>query len=300
MKFFTNEVKIALVAIIGIIVLFVGLQFLKGLSLFSSNNDYYVKFDDVSGLSASSPVYANGIKVGVVERIDYDYANPSNIVAVIGLDKKLSLPKGTQAEITSDLLGNVKLELKFGENMNDKLAAGDTIMGGMQQGLMSKAAEMVPQVQQMLPKLDSILVNVNTLLTDPALAGSLQNVEQLTAHLTTVSQNVQQLTASLNQRMPAMMDKADNTLQHVEGLTGQLSELDIAQTMERVNNILQNVQQLSETLNSSEGTVGLLMRDKELYNHLNATMRDLDALLIDFKEHPKRYINVSVFGKKSD
>ena len=298
MKFFTNEVKIALVAIIGIIVLFVGLQFLKGLSLFSSNNDYYVKFDDVSGLSASSPVYANGIKVGVVERIDYDYANPSNIVAVIGLDKKLSLPKGTQAEITSDLLGNVKLELKFGENMNDKLAAGDTIMGGMQQGLMSKAAEMVPQVQQMLPKLDSILVNVNTLLTDPALAGSLQNVEQLTAHLTTVSQNVQQLTASLNQRMPAMMDKADNTLQHVEGLTGQLSELDIAQTMERVNNILQNVQQLSETLNSSEGTVGLLMRDKELYNHLNATMRDLDALLIDFKEHPKRYINVSVFGKK--
>ena len=300
MKFFTNEVKIALVAIIGIIVLFVGLQFLKGLSLFSSNNDYYVKFDDVSGLSASSPVYANGIKVGVVERIDYDYANPSNIVAVIGLDKKLSLPKGTQAEITSDLLGNVKLELKFGENMNDKLAAGDTIMGGMQQGLMSKAAEMVPQVQQMLPKLDSILVNVNTLLTDPALAGSLQNVEQLTAHLTTVSQNVQQLTASLNQRMPAMMDKADNTLHHVEGLTGQLSELDIAQTMERVNNILQNVQQLSETLNSSEGTVGLLMRDKELYNHLNATMRDLDALLIDFKEHPKRYINVSVFGKKSD
>ena len=300
MKFFTNEVKIALVAIIGIVVLFVGLQFLKGLSLFSSNNDYYVKFDDVSGLSASSPVYANGIKVGVVERIDYDYANPSNIVAVIGLDKKLSLPKGTQAEITSDLLGNVKLELKFGENMNDKLAAGDTIIGGMQQGLMSKAAEMVPQVQQMLPKLDSILVNVNTLLTDPALAGSLQNVEQLTAHLTTVSQNVQQLTASLNQRMPAMMDKADNTLQHVEGLTGQLSELDIAQTMERVNNILQNVQQLSETLNSSEGTVGLLMRDKELYNHLNATMRDLDALLIDFKEHPKRYINVSVFGKKSD
>lgn len=300
MKFFTNEVKIALVAIIGIIVLFVGLQFLKGLSLFSSNNDYYVKFDDVSGLSASSPVYANGIKVGVVERIDYDYANPSNIVAVIGLDKKLSLPKGTQAEITSDLLGNVKLELKFGENMNDKLAAGDTIMGGMQQGLMSKAAEMVPQVQQMLPKLDSILVNVNTLLTDPALAGSLQNVEQLTAHLTTVSQNVQQLTASLNQRMPAMMDKADNTLHHVEGLTGQLSELDIAQTMERVNNILQNVQQLSETLNSSEGTVGLLMRDKELYNHLNATMRDLDALLIDFKEHPKRYINVSVFGKKSN
>lgn len=300
MKYFTNEVKIALVAIVGIIVLFVGLHFLKGLSLFSSSNNYFVKFDDVSGLSASSPVYVHGIKVGVVERIDYDYNNPSQIVAVIGLDKKLSLPKGTQAEISSDLLGNVKMELKLGENISDKMAVGDTIMGGMQQGLMNKAAEMVPQVQQMLPKLDSILLNVNTLITDPAVAGSLHNVETLTAQLTSVSKNLHQLTASLNQRMPTMMEKADKTLENVEGLTGQLSEIDMAQTMQRVNTILENVQQLTATLNSSEGTAGLLMRDKELYNHLNATMRDLDALLIDFKEHPKRYINVSVFGRKGD
>lgn len=300
MKYFTNEVKIALVAIVGIIVLFVGLHFLKGLSLFSSSNNYFVKFDDVSGLSASSPVYVHGIKVGVVERIDYDYNNPSQIVAVIGLDKKLSLPKGTQAEISSDLLGNVKMELKLGENIGDKMAVGDTIMGGMQQGLMNKAAEMVPQVQQMLPKLDSILVNVNTLITDPAVAGSLHNVEILTAQLTSVSKNLHQLTASLNQRMPTMMEKADKTLENVEGLTGQLNEIDMAQTMQRVNTILENVQQLTATLNSSEGTAGLLMRDKELYNHLNATMRDLDALLIDFKEHPKRYINVSVFGRKGE
>lgn len=300
MKYFTNEVKIALVAIVGIIVLFVGLHFLKGLSLFSSSNNYFVKFDDVSGLSASSPVYVHGIKVGVVERIDYDYNNPSQIVAVIGLDKKLSLPKGTQAEISSDLLGNVKMELKLGENIGDKMAVGDTIMGGMQQGLMNKAAEMVPQVQQMLPKLDSILVNVNTLITDPAVAGSLHNVETLTAQLTSVSKNLHQLTASLNQRMPTMMEKADKTLENVEGLTGQFNEIDMAQTMQRVNTILENVQQLTATLNSSEGTAGLLMRDKELYNHLNATMRDLDALLIDFKEHPKRYINVSVFGRKGE
>lgn len=300
MKYFTNEVKIALVAIVGIIVLFVGLHFLKGLSLFSSSNNYFVKFDDVSGLSASSPVYVHGIKVGVVERIDYDYNNPSQIVAVIGLDKKLSLPKGTQAEISSDLLGNVKMELKLGENIGDKMAVGDTIMGGMQQGLMNKAAEMVPQVQQMLPKLDSILVNVNTLITDPAVAGSLHNVETLTAQLTSVSKNLHQLTASLNQRMPTMMEKADKTLENVEGLTGQLNEIDMAQTMQRVNTILENVQLLTATLNSSEGTAGLLMRDKELYNHLNATMRDLDALLIDFKEHPKRYINVSVFGRKGE
>ena len=104
MKFFTKEVKIALVAIVGIVILFIGMQFLKGLSLFSDNNTYYVRFDNVSGLSVSSPIYANGYKVGVVERIDYDYDNPDQIIAAIGLDKKLSLPRGTRAEICSDLL----------------------------------------------------------------------------------------------------------------------------------------------------------------------------------------------------
>ena len=300
MKFFTKEVKIALVAIVGIVILFVGMQFLKGLSLFSSNNTYYVKFDNVSGLSVSSPIYANGYKVGVVERIDYDYANPNQIVAAIGLDKKLSLPRGTRAEISSDLLGNVKLELVFGDNPSDKLSVGDTIMGGMQQGVMSQAAAMVPQVQQLLPHLDSILVHVDTLLTDPSLQNTLHNTDQLTASLTETARDLHQLTAALNQQLPGMMNKASGVLDNTRHLTAKLDSLDIEQSLQRVNQILANVQQLTATLNSDQGTLGLLMRDPELYQNLNATMHDLDALLTDFKEHPKRYINVSVFGKKSD
>ena len=97
MKFFTKEVKIALTAIFGILVLFYGLQFLKGLNIFSNTNTYYLVFNDVSGLSASSPVYANGYKVGVVERIDYNYNDPNNIVAVVGLDKAMRIPVGSRA-----------------------------------------------------------------------------------------------------------------------------------------------------------------------------------------------------------
>lgn len=300
MKFFTKEVKIALVAIIGIVVLFFGMNFLKGLSLFSSNNTYYVKFNNVSGLSVSAPVFANGYKVGVVEAIDYNYADPSQIVVAIGLDKKLSMPRGTTAEISSDLLGNVKLELNFGTNPADKLSPGDTITGGQKLGLMDKAGEMVPQIEQMLPKLDSILGQVNTLLADPALTGTIHNVEELTARLDATSQELHQLTGSLNRSVPGMLDKASGTLDHVENLTAQISEIDVNKMAERVNKTLENVQQLSETLNSNQGTLGLLMRDTELYNHLTETMRDVDALLVDFKAHPRRYINVSVFGKKSE
>ena len=161
MKFFTKEVKIALVAIVAIILLFMGMQFLKGKSLFSSNDVYYVDFDDVSGMSASSPIYANGFRVGVVQRIDFDYDHPGHIVAAVDIDPQLRLTEGSRAEIASDFLGNVKLELLLGPADGRLLNKGDTIEGRMQTGLMTKAAEMIPQVEQMLPKLDSILMNIN-------------------------------------------------------------------------------------------------------------------------------------------
>ena len=194
----TNEVKIALVAVVGIVLLFFGLQYLKGLRLFSTDDYYYARFSDVTGMTASSPIYANGYKVGVVESINYDYANPQNIVATITVDNKLNIPKGTVAEISSDLLGNVRLELKLGPNPVDVLQKGDTIVGAMQLGVMGKAADMVPQIEQMLPKLDSILASVNALLASPAISNSLQNIETITSNLSTTTAQLHQLSASLN------------------------------------------------------------------------------------------------------
>lgn len=299
MKWFTKEVKIALVAIAGIVILFFGMQFLKGLTLFSAGNSYYALFDNVSGLSASSPVYANGYKVGVVEGIDYDYAHPDRIVATIGLDNQLRVPKGTRAEISSDLLGNVKLELKFGPDMGDLLAKGDTISGGMAAGLMGKAADMVPQIEQMLPKLDSILAQVNALLADPAIKNSLGNIDRVTANLTTTTAQLNQLTTALNRQVPQIMGKADGVLANTESMTQKLNDIDIASTMQKVDNTMANLEKTTATLNSKEGTLGLLMRDPALYWNLNETMRSADSLLTDLRQQPKRYVHFSLFGKKA-
>ena len=298
MKYFTKEVQIALVAITGVVVLFFGMKFLKGLTVFSSDDNYYVKFSDISGLSISSPVYANGYRVGVVEDVIFDYEGNEQIVAVLGLDKQLHMPKGTTAEISSDLLGNVKLELRFGPNPLDQLEPGDTIYGGMQLGMMDKAADMIPQVQQMLPKLDSILASINTLLANPAIASSLHNVDVITANLSSTSMELNRLSASINNQMPGMMEKADGVLGNTETLTRNLSDLDIAMTMAKVNNTLQNVEQMTAKLNSNDGTLGLLMRDQQLYRNLTSTMSHTDSLLIDLKAHPKRYVHFSIFGKK--
>ena len=298
MKFFTKEVQIALVAIVGVVLLFFGMQFLKGLSIFSGGNTYVVKFNDVTGLSASSPVYVNGVKVGTVESLDYDYARPDNILAVIGLDEELNVPQGTTAEIASDLLGNVRLELKLGAVGGPLVAVGDTISGQMQSGLMGKAAGMVPQIEKMLPKIDSILASVNALLADPTIGNSLHNVEHITSSLTSTSEELSRLTASLSRQLPGLMNKADGVMANTDTLTRNLSHLDVAATMAKVDQTMRNVEQMTAKLNSNEGTLGLLMRDPGLYNNLNATMMHTDSLMIDLKSHPKRYVHFSIFGKK--
>ena len=298
MKEFSKEIQIALVAIVGVIVLYFGLQFLKGLTVFTTDSNYYVKFKDISGLSASSPVYANGYRVGVVEDIIYDFEESGDIVAVMGINNEMRMPKGTTANIVSDLLGNIKLELKLGDKAAGILAPGDTISGDQEHGAMAKAAEMIPQVQLLLPKLDSILVSINALLADPSIANSLHNIDQITSSLTSTSHELNRLTVSLNRQMPQMLENADGVLANTNNLTKNLSELDLAATMQKVDHTLRNVEQMTAKLNSNEGTLGLLMRDPELYNNLNATMMHADSLMIDLKSHPKRYVHFSVFGKK--
>ena len=298
MKKFSKEIQIALVAVVGIIVLYFGLQFLKGMTLFSNDNRYFVKFKDVSGLSVASPIFANGYRVGVVETIDFNYGNTSEIVASIGVDKNMQVPKGSRAEIATDLMGNVKVKLVLGNIADGVVAPGDTITGAQQVGAMGKAADMIPTIQQMLPKLDSILASVNTLLADPAIASSLHNVDQITANLSRTSQDLSQLSAQLNRQMPQMLKNADGVLANTNQITKNLSDLDIATTMTSVNTTLKNVEQMTATLNSKEGTLGLLMRDPGLYNNLNATMMHADSLMIDLKQHPKRYVHFSIFGKK--
>lgn len=292
-----KEIKIALVAIAGIVILFFGMNFLKGMSMFTEKNTYFATFDDISGLSASAPIFANGYQVGIVKDILFDYTGEKGIVVLFSLDDKMRLPAGTTATIASDFMGNVKMNLVINAADAPKtfLNQGDTIRGAVSDGLMSRAAAIIPQVEQMLPKIDSILMNLNALSGDPALARSLHNVETITADLTTSTRQLNTLMNSLNQQVPALTAKADGVLDNAQQLTKNLAELDVNATMQRVDQTIANVQAITQQLNNPDGTVGLLMRDPTLYNRLNETMKSAEQLLNDIREHPKRYINVSVF-----
>lgn len=295
---FTKEIKIALVAIFALVVLFFGMQFLKGLSILSSNNSYFVAFADATGLSTSSPVYANGYRVGVVKALNYDYAPDGNIIATLELDQQMRVPAGSKAELASDLLGNIKINLVLADDPLHMLAVGDTIPGAAEVGVMSKLGGMLPAIEKMIPKLDSIMSSLNMLLADPALRNTLHNVEGMTANLDATSRELRTLSASLNSEVPGMLQKTNGVLDNTQQLTANLSTIDVANMMAKVDRTLKNVEEMTQRLNNAEGTLGLLMRDKSLYQNLTRTAADADSLMIDLKQHPKRYVHFSIFGKK--
>ena len=294
----TKEIKIALVAIVGILVMYFGINFLKGMNLFSTNNAYYMTFDDIQGLGASTPIYADGYKVGTVDGLEYDYKENGPIKVKVDINKDLRIPQGSKAEIVKDLMGNLQVNLLLANNPRERVEPGGIIPGAVNGGMMDKAANLIPVVEKMLPKLDSILTSVNALLADPALAASLHNVETITSNLTVSTRELNTLMAGLNKQVPGMIRKANGVLDNTNRLTANLASLDVQGTLNKVNQTLESAHQFTEKLNSNQGSLGLLMNDTKLYDNLTSTMSHADSLVIDLKAHPKRYVHFSVFGRK--
>lgn len=294
----TKEIKIALVAIVGILIMYFGINFLKGMNLFSTNNTYFITFDDIQGLGASTPIYADGYKVGTVDGLEYDYKENGPIKVKVDIIKDLRIPQGSKAEIVKDLMGNLQVNLLLANNPRERVEPGGVIPGAVNGGMMDKAANLVPVVEKMLPKLDSILTSVNALLADPALAASLHNVETITSNLTVSTRELNTLMVGLNKQVPGMIGKANGVLDNTNRLTANLASLDVQGTLNKVNQTLESAHQFTEKLNSNQGSLGLLMNDTKLYDNLTSTMSHADSLVIDLKAHPKRYVHFSVFGRK--
>lgn len=298
MKKFTKEIKIALVVIAGLIILFFGMNYLKGLDIFSSSNKYFISFKDISGLASSSPIYADGYKVGVVRNINYDYNNAGSIMVEASIDNQLRIPKGSSAEIISDMLGNVKVNLLLANNPRERVEPGGIINGDINAGTLGQMKDIVPAVINMLPKLDSIVTSLNILLADPSLANSLHNVEKISNNLIVTTSSLNTMLYNLNKDVPTLMCKAGRIMDNTEVLTSNLNKIDVTGTMSRIDDTLDNIHQFTSCLNNNSSSLGLLMNDPCLYNNLNATIKSADSLMIDLKAHPKRYVHFSIFGKK--
>ena len=290
-----KEVKIGIIGIVAITMLILGINYLKGVSMFKASSYYYVEYTDINGLATSSPVFASGYKVGLVRDIQYNHANPGHVVVAVELDKGMRIPKGSTGELVTEMLGTVKMNLKLNLAEKEYCLPGDTLPGLVNNGLMGVAEGVMPQVERLMPKMDSILHSLNLLLANPALTATLQNTEKLTSNLEVTTR---QLNKMMQNELPQITNRLVTIADNFAVVSENLKGIDYAETLSKIDSTLHNVQLLSNKLNSKDNTVGLLFNDPTLYNNLSATTANAASLLEDLKSHPKRYVHFSLFGRK--
>ena len=295
MKYITKEVRIGIAGIIALCILVYGINYLKGINMFKPSSYFYVKFQNVNGLAKSSPVFADGVRVGIVRDIYYDYNQAENVIVEVELDTELRIPKGSSAELVSELMGGVRMNILLANNPREKYAVGDTIPGKLNNGMMESVAALMPQIEKMLPKLDSIMISLNTILNNQSIPATLHSVEKTAANLEVASG---QLKVLMGRDIPQLTGKLNTIGDNFITISGNLKEIDYAATFKEIEQTLANVKMVTEKLNSKDNTVGLLLNDPQFYNNLNATTANAASLLEDLKEHPKRYVHFSLFGKK--
>lgn len=290
---------IGLSVIITALILFFGIDYLKGINLLNPSHFYVVEAKDVTGLAQSAPVNINGYKVGTVRKISCDYSKPGNIRILLAVDDKLQLPEGSYARMSSTLLSGAYIDLVLGTG-SEKLKNGSTIPLESSQDIMDAVSQdLLPKVTQMLPHIDSLINNVNAIVTDPALIASVRRLDGITT-------NVEGLTADLHATVrkdvnPLMRNarnfsyKLDSISVNLMALSNTLNQMPLASTMDNVNKITDELSAFSTQLNDKNSTLGLLTSDPELYNRLNQVSADIDSLIVDIKRNPKRYISIKVF-----
>jgi phospholipid/cholesterol/gamma-HCH transport system substrate-binding protein len=292
-KLLSKEAKIGIVTIVSIALLYFGINYLKGVNLFKPVNHYFVTFDNVKDVNISSPVFVEGFKVGLVRSVNYDYSTTNKITVEISLASDMKINKGSYVVIASSFLSGAELHIHLNKYTGDYLNSGETIEGRMGEDMMSSVQKnILPGVEALLPKIDSILTGLQVLVNHPALSQSLNHIEKTTASLEISSKELYRL---LRNDVPVIVSDLKTITSNFNEVSEELKGLDLQATINSVNATLANVKQTTDKLNSKDSSMGLLLNDKALYNNLNNTMDNASKLLLDFREHPKRYVHFSLF-----
>lgn len=308
----SNETKVGALTAIAIVILILGFNFLKGRNLTERNDLIFSVFPDIKGLQVSNPVFIKGLQVGKISEMHEKDNNLSGIVVSINLNKDINIPVNSKAMINSDLLGSNSLEIVMG-NSSEYIKDGDTLVSTTKMGIMNEITQSlnpaISNVNKTLASLDILIRQLSATL-DPNTQGNLQST---IASLSATSRHIERLMAAQSASMA-------NTIQNVETVTGafarnsgridstlgnlqrtsqSLADADIKQTLQSVTRTMNKLEQTISTINSKQGSVGMLLNDRQLYDEIRMTNRSLTTLLDDIRVNPKRYVSISVFGKKT-
>lgn len=307
----SNETKVGALTAIAITVLILGFNFLKGKDLTTSSTTLYTEFPNVKGLAVSNPVVVNGLQVGKVTGLREKDKNLSGIIVELSISKNINIPSNSIATMSSELLGGTAVDIHLGQGQQI-VKTGDTIRSerslGLAERFQDKLDPALANINKTVASLDELLQKMNLIL-DPATRGNLQsiiaNLATSTKSLTRLidaeqgslaksMQNVEKVTQTFEKNS----GKIDSTFTNLEKATGKLANSDFEGAISSLKNNMDKLEQVIGKMQTKEGTLGALLNDRQLYDELRKTNRSLNILLDDFRVSPKRYVNISVFGKK--
>lgn len=314
----SNETKIGSLTAIAIVLLVLGFNFLKGKTFFGKSHNIFAKYTNVQGLQPSNPVVINGLQVGTVYSITTD-KNMKEILVNMNLTKDVNIPVNSVALIKPSLLSTTSIEIKLGDAQiyvpKDGYIATEA-SGGIFNDVLSKVDPILYQVTKAVTSIDSILASVNHVLDPNAknnISSTLANLNKTTANLIGASGSLQTLLNtqtgalagtlnnlnSFTSNLDKNSGKINNLVGNLDKTATNLSNLDLQKTLNTLNSTIGDLKATIGKLNTNTGTAGLLLNDTKLYNNLTATANKINLLIDDVKTNPKRYVNISIFGKKN-
>lgn len=306
-----NETKVGILAAFSIAMLIIGYNFLKGNAIFSSETVLYARYSHVDGLGVSKPVLINGYQIGRVDKLTLQ--SDGTIIATLKIKGKYEIPKNSVAKLESiDLLGGKAIVMALGTG-NVYAKDGDTLNANVAKGLLETVQPVQKKAELIIAKMDSILTSVNSILNpnfQKNVDKSFNSIASTLASLEATSKKVDNLVGSEGSRISSILanveaisanlknnnEKINGILNNIGSITDQVAAANFKQTIDNANKSMADLQAIVGKINEGKGTLGLLINDTKMYDNLSSASQNLDKLIIDLKENPKRYVHFSVFG----
>ena len=301
-----KELKVGVIAIISLAVLYVGVNYLKGFNVLNESRVYYAKYDNIGGLTSGSSVFLNGYQVGMVSDINLLNHENQQLLITINIDQDFDIPVNTICKIVNqDLMGSKSINLILG---NDVVLAkyGDTLMSDIQSSLQDEVnAQILPlklKTEELLSSIDSVMMIVTAVLNKDArenLRNTLKSLDETFDIMNQTMIKVDQVIDNNDDKISSIIKNLNDNNENISSILNNLSEIsdDIAKS--NIKNLLNTLALASNKISNAEGSLGLLINDKELYFNLQKSSKELENLIKDIKENPKRYLSFSIIGGKS-
>ena len=301
----SNEFKVGLLAVISILLFIFGYNYLKGNNLLKSSRTFYAVYDNVEGLSKSSPVTINGLQVGSITDIKF-LDSSGKLVVVMNINNDFDFPKGSVAKIYGgNLIGSKSMAIEPVYDQEGKALSGDTLVSKVDPGLLelvnNRLTPLQARVETAVSDVDTLVTSVNSILssdTQRSIKQSFIDIRTTLNSLKSTTKNINDVVAENKQNINSSFVNINETTENLKNVSDSISRINIEKISNDLEESVANINAVTKKIDDKDGTLGKLVNDDQLYQNLEGASKELEELLNDIKTNPKRYVHFSVFGKK--